>query len=71
MANRISIKFREQIWVAKQSSWVVQNFRICALAGWKSHHRNAVAQERVVIWTLNLVKTSSMCATRMTHFLYQ
>jgi len=65
MANRISIKFREQIWVAKQSSWVVQNFRICALAGWKSYHHNAVSQERVVIWTFNLVKISTMDATRV------
>jgi len=28
----MSTRFGEQIWVVKQSSWVVHNYHICAMA---------------------------------------
>jgi len=54
-ANRISTKFGDQIWVTKESSRVVQNFRICTLAGrkYRYYKYHPVSQEQMVTTTLN------------------
>jgi len=58
VAIHISAKFGEQILVAKQSSWVVQNFRIYAWQvsradtinqGWKNHDLKKILKIRFLI----------------------
>jgi len=55
MADQIFTKFGEQIWVAKQSSWMVQNFcTVYAVGSWKSCY-NKLRGDLIISRTANLL----------------